>query len=108
MPVDRFGNPIRVGFSPTEDEWLKAANTLHGSARFAAFRDIAEMSGRTFAQIRDKANHMRRPDNKLKGEILAKTYEWRLGATQLVAHGRPGLRPSELQQPTKAALMGSR
>ena len=49
---DRFGKPIAVGWSEHELVWLRAAMSLPFGERMAAFRDIADMTGRTTAAVK--------------------------------------------------------
>lgn len=49
--IDRFGKQIRVGWSDAETLWLVAAMGLPLGERSAAYLDISEMTGRSFAAI---------------------------------------------------------
>jgi hypothetical protein len=55
VSLDRFGKPVRIGFAEHECLWIKAAMELPRRERLAAFNDIADMTGRSTAQIRSKA-----------------------------------------------------
>jgi len=106
MPLDRNGGYVQIGYSEVECEWIAAANTLSGSERVSAFQDIADMAGRTYPQVRNKANEMRKAD-KIALEKAAKTHSaWRLSASLLIAHGVSNLGVSQIRRPTNAALMG--
>lgn len=54
--IDRFGKPIRVGYSLTELIWIEAALSLDKIERRAAFHDIACLTGRSYKSIKDKAS----------------------------------------------------
>jgi len=45
----------RIGWWPHEIIWVEAAITLKGEMKFAAFRDISEMTGRSYAAVLSKA-----------------------------------------------------
>jgi hypothetical protein len=51
-------------FQPHELLWLQAADKLHGMARPRAFREIADMTGRNYHAIRDKAYRLRRDNDR--------------------------------------------
>ena len=53
--LDRFGDPIRVGWAEYELLYLQAAMTLTRTERLEAFFDIAAMTGRTFIAVRQRA-----------------------------------------------------
>lgn len=53
--VDRFGNNISIGWTPTEHEWIVAALTLCQADRELAFGDIAAMTGRRKDLVRSYA-----------------------------------------------------
>ena len=112
MPIDRWGRYVQIGYSETECEWIRAANTLQGSERVSAFQDIADMSGRTYVQIREKAAVMRRLDNELKAKVLAHSYEWRLSGPVLTARSHLGRKPggdmSSIKPPSMASLMAGK
>lgn len=60
MPaVDRFGNPIRIGWAPKVLLWLEAANRLTRKDRPEAFEDIASLSGFSLSSVKRKAEAMR-------------------------------------------------
>ncbi len=71
--LDRFGQKITVGWSPTEHEYLHAANTLAGAERTAAFEDIAAMTGRSLSSVRERAYSLAREQRAMvaKAEELA-------------------------------------
>jgi len=57
--LDRFGRVIRIGWSEHELLWVEAANTLERPLLYAALRDIADMTGRSYAAVLAKAKYMR-------------------------------------------------
>lgn len=68
--IDRFGNPILVGWSEHEDLWLAAAMSLPSrSDRIAAYQDISELTGRSFAVV------LRRAELKLEREATQRRRE---------------------------------
>ena len=101
--IDRFGNKVSIGYSEIELIWIEAANSLRGYDRTCALYDISEMTGRSVANIREKANKMR----------LEKVHQdWLRSRPAMTASAGPGygprLAPSELKQPSMAALMGGK
>ena len=102
--IDRFGKRILVGYSETELVWLEAANSLPPYERFQALYDIADMSGRSIVNIREKAC-------KLRQEAIDR--EWRrnrdvLVARRAVPHPCEPTAPSDFKWPSRAALMSGR
>jgi hypothetical protein len=51
---DRYGDPIRVGWSDHHIVWLEAAMTLSGEERDYAIQDIGELTGRSPEAVRAK------------------------------------------------------
>lgn len=80
--IDRFGKPLSVGWSETEIIWLEAALTLKGEIKFAAFRDISEMSGRSYGAVLAKAANV----------VEEKKEAWiaKLSASKKMAHVMAG------------------
>lgn len=70
MPLDPAGNPIRIGWSETEEIWLRAASTLTLRDREAAFRDIASLTGRTVDRLRHKAALLKAQDRQTAKALL--------------------------------------
>ncbi len=99
MTVDRWGKPIIVGWTPTEMEWMNAVLTLPERERYAAYQDIAELSGRSYANVRDKANHIRAAERRQRPAWVKPTW---------VPEGNTKPLPSLLKPPTKAQLMSGR
>lgn len=92
--MDRFGKVIRVGWSEKELLWLEAALTLRHSERFFAFRDIAEMTGRTHWAIQCKAEQLM--SEKRLAEAIA------IGATRRVmVSGSQMTHPATLSKPIR-------
>ena len=58
--IDRFGNPIQVGWAEHEEIWLKAAMSLDIGERGAAYKDIADMTGRTIQAVHAKVSAIHR------------------------------------------------
>ena len=57
--IDRFGNLAYVSYSETECLWIAAANSLPRTERWNALIEIADMAGRQFSAVYDKAARMR-------------------------------------------------
>lgn len=57
--IDRFGRPLALAWCQIEIMWVEAALTLKGKDRYDAFKDIAEMAGRTYAAVITKASDIR-------------------------------------------------
>ena len=95
--LDRWGNHIRVYWAEYEILWVRAAMTLPCAERQEAYRDIADMTGRTLAQVRGYANSVRNREEVAR----AKQEEERRAAI-------PVLPPSIISKPTMAQLMGGR
>lgn len=78
MPLDRFGHRINIGWADHEDLWIEAANTLGRSERQAAFRDIAELTGRDYACILRRASLFRAVERRLakEAEMVRARKEW--------------------------------
>ena len=47
MPCDRFGKPVKIFWEPHQDLWARAARSLRPAERWEAYKQIAEMVGRT-------------------------------------------------------------
>lgn len=63
MPaIDRFGNPVRIGWAPHVLLWIEAANHLRPKDWPEAFQDIASMSGFSLSSVKRKAEGMRAVD----------------------------------------------
>lgn len=66
--MDRFGDPIVIGWADHQLVWLEAAFSLPRADRALALNDVADLTGRSFAQCywkcleigRQKAKHARR------------------------------------------------
>lgn len=102
MKIDRWGNPIKIGWSQSELLWVLAAINLDVAERIAAYQDISDMSGHPFAHVRQKANRiMRETITALEDGYLHTPPELALS---------PSVKPqtSFVKPPTKAQLMGSR
>jgi hypothetical protein len=56
--IDRHGKRVYVGWAEHEVLWLEAALTLPRDQQYAAFHDIAEMRGSTFATVARQAGHI--------------------------------------------------
>jgi 2-polyprenyl-6-methoxyphenol hydroxylase-like FAD-dependent oxidoreductase len=102
--IDRFGDPIRVGWPEYQILWLRAALDLPKPERAAAFQDIADMTGRTLSAVRDRAYleawRMRERAERCRRPMVP--------ARAFPCPQRSRFIPSELKQPTKAQLMGAR
>lgn len=98
--IDRFARKVNMGWADHEDLWLEAANTLDRHARNDALRDIAELTGRGFYNVVDRARRMRERDRRqaeaaARRQIMRLPPEWALG-------------PSSISAPTRARLMAGR
>lgn len=103
--IDRFGKPIYVGWQEHEMIWLDVAISLCRKERNAAFREIAEMSGRRVESVRVMAYaHMAR---RLRDSEMASRSRTVLVAPHREQH-RPRIMESELRGPTRSQLMGAR
>lgn len=104
MPLDRWGNPIRIAFSAKECLWILAALEIPRAERNSAFMDIAEMTGRDFVSIRAKAY-------SLHAEYLA---TWTAPRREIMVPDRdqrigcPYLPPSELKPVSEAQKRAGR
>lgn len=56
--IDRFGKHVSVGLSPVEIEWLKAAVSLPRRERMAAYREVAQMTGRKLSNVQHHAQRL--------------------------------------------------
>lgn len=93
---DRYGNRIMVAWAPHHILWIEAALTLPTQEKLAAFQDIAEMTGRSFVAVRQRASRLSMGMDEAKRRAVV----------------RPPVRPvvlmpSELRQLTVQELMGS-
>lgn len=97
--IDRFGKHIFIYFADHEILWIEAANHLDYHERQAAFRDIAELSGRHLNDVRKKAHRLKRVQKEAAAKALAPAPKpkpvWILP-------------PSQLKPPSMARLMGCR
>ena len=98
--IDRYGNSIAVGWMRRDLIWIEAALALPCKMRAPAFRDIAEMSGRTFEEVRSRA-YARTKEAKAAN----KTFPRRLTSIPLPKLYTPS---SFISPPSKAQLMGRR
>ena len=60
--IDRWGSPIRIGWSDHQILWIRAAMTLDGHERHEAIRDIADLVGRSYASVWGKVRALREQD----------------------------------------------
>ncbi len=101
--LDRFGNKVSIGYSEIELIWIEAANSLRGYERACALYDISQMSGRSVANVREKANKMR---------VEKVHQDWLRNAPAMGSRadrGRPGgMPPSEISLPSMARLMAGK
>lgn len=97
---DRFGQSILIGWADHEIEWVEAANTLCREQRKLAYRDIAELTGRTVEAVRRYASHLRWRDVRQVRAIRK-----RLPAPPQKPIAYP---PSQIAPPSKSRLMGCR
>lgn len=77
--INNLGKRIVVGWASHEILWVEAALTLRGSEKFEALKDIAGMSGRSYAAVIAKASDIkferesRHIENCLKAKNLCLT-----------------------------------
>ena len=98
--IDRFGHRVNIGWALHEDLWIEAANTLDRHERNDALRDIAELTGRGFYAVADRARRMRERDRRQamaasRPQVMRLPKEW-------------SLPPSMLSPPTRERLMAGR
>ena len=103
MPVDRFGQRVDIAYAAHEILWIEAANTLDPHERACCFGQIASLTGRSIANIRDKANSLRK-------EAIQKAYEANREAPtrRVMVSASPTTHPSTITGPTKARLMAGK
>lgn len=99
--IDRFGNPIIIGWPAHHVIYLEAALSLPRSERAQAFQDIAELTGRALQLVRDKAYKIERERMR---KLVAPTRMVMVPARTIPC--RP--MKSELKPISKAKLMGGR
>jgi hypothetical protein len=110
------GGTVRVAFQPHELEWLAAALTLPLKERKAAFRQIADMSGRELKTVQRRAERLKADKRQEARDFLQAflTRTWLAGNVRnrvLVPNGMRDwkkLPPSEIAPPDKRKLMGAR
>lgn len=109
MPtLDRFGNPIRIGWAPHVLLWLEAANRLRPKDWPEAFQDIASLSGFSLSSVKRKAESMRAVDRAEAAAYLVAELrkDWAAGKLPKVSRrvfvpersqDRPPSKPSPLK-----------
>ena len=60
--IDRYGSPIRIGWSDHQILWIRAAMTLEGQERREAIQNIAELVGRPYASVWGKVRALKEQD----------------------------------------------
>jgi len=78
MVVDRFGNPVRIGWSAHHILWIRAAMSLEKAERHQAYRDIAELTGRSYRSVWQLSCMLERDDNiRRRRELITScSKEW--------------------------------
>jgi hypothetical protein len=93
--IDCFGHKINVGWAEHEDLWLEAANTLDRHERRAALKDIAEVTGRSYVRVSDRANRMREREKRRliasQRRVMRLPAHWSLGPSAIAAPSRERL-----------------
>jgi len=76
--VDRFGQPILIGWPAHHILWVQAAMMLDIPERQAAFRDIAQMTGRSYKSVDDLRRRLEQKESMhRKRELLAiRSLKW--------------------------------
>lgn len=97
--IDRFGSKVSVAWPEHHLVWVEAALTLDFKDRQQAYRDIAEMTGRSVSAVRDRAKHVkaqqgREAEHARRKVVMRLPAEWAL--------------TTMIKQPTMAQLMGGR
>ena len=77
--LDRFGRPVRIGWSAVELLYIRAALTLARTERLSAYRDISELTGRSMKAIANRAGILRAQERQDAREWLAEhmRHDWR-------------------------------
>lgn len=75
----------KIGWSPREIIWLKAALTLPAYDCLCALDDISSMSGRTVSAIRAKAMHLQAEKDR---EGQARREQWHLSQRGIYIAGK--------------------
>lgn len=90
----------RIGghWKPHALVWIETAMGLPPPERLAAFRDIADLAGKSIKAVRMKAQHMR---DQAKCEL-----EWATAAHQRPLPVALGPAPTAFRWPSKVALRG--
>ena len=109
--IDRWGKTICVGWPAHHIIWLDAALSLAGEQRTSAFLDIAELTGRSFCAVRNKAYAVLQ--NKLDTLIAERAAVHKSTHAAMVARRdaqrlAKAMPPSSITAPSKARLMGAR
>ncbi len=73
------GGYKRVFWQAHEEIWVRAANTLCGKEREAAYHDIAGMTGRPVWSVQAKGVYLRKKDRDAARELLSKEFRARRG-----------------------------
>lgn len=68
--IDCRGNTILVGFSEVEDIYIRAALELNRGERLEAFQQIADMAGRKFFSVSNRAKFLAAEDRKTARAFL--------------------------------------
>ena len=96
--IDRWGNTIRVGWAAHEMIWVEASLELPTQQRREAYKDIADMSGRSYEVVRKMAVQLRAA--RLRAlEAMQRPVRMRLPVS---------LPPSQIKPPSLSQLMGRR
>ena len=82
------GRSVRVGWAVHEEIWVRAANTLRGAERKAAYEDIAALTGRGVWSVEWKGAYLRRLDRDAAKALLANTWP----ARRIMVIAKPEIR----------------
>ena len=94
--IDCRGKPVIIGWQEHELVWLEAALSLDRDEHTAAFKDIANRTGRTLAAVQSKGY-------QLQAALCEARFQFRQ------ASQRRALMPgSQIPAPSEKQLMGAR
>lgn len=69
--IDAGGRPVIVGWPEYQELWLRAAVSLPKRDRWEAYENIAEMTNRSLASVKRRAEALQAEDRRLAREFLA-------------------------------------
>lgn len=69
--IDAGGRPVTVGWPEYQELWLRAAVSLPKRDRWEAYENIAEMTNRSVASVKRRAEALQTEDRRIAREFLA-------------------------------------